>query len=146
MATTKRSFIGGYSLGAEADKYAAIQLLNPSGSGKVVQVDSVTISSATSSVVNLSSYGTALPNESATTKTNTFVGGTAPAADIYYDGADSEVGTEVGFVGLLENQPVTINFKRPITLSAAAGFAVVDKTVNTTLVATFEWREVDDGV
>ena len=141
-AVTSNSFayIFGGALSQTSGEYSHIQVLNPTGSGKVVFVDRCDIETQGDSVVRMAFHDTAL-----TTDLGAFLnklrGGSAATAHLRIQRNASALGTSFQAFALLAQTTYPLVLSPPIELAAGEGFIMQLTAANTAGFATFQIRE-----
>lgn len=141
-------FFGSASSSAVGAQYGAIQLLNPTGSGKVVYVAYILITpnSANAQTFRIGAYNTALTNNATTLASMSFGSGKSPVAQLRSETAAGQKLTTFGGEVLVAGNstliiPQQVHF--PWRLEPGTGLIVENATVNQPGLHTFGWIETD---
>ncbi len=137
------AFIGADYVGAGgAGNFSEIQLLNPSGSGKVVTLRGLSVGSGTAGLVQLSRCDSALATLVGNA-VNKNLGGSASSAQIRHrNNSASLAGTAVMLtVGVIAYQSAPWPLLEPLRLQAGEGVVVYATAGNNLGWATFEFLE-----
>ena len=139
---SQKAFCGQVYQAALAGQYSQVQLWNPAGSGANIIVESFSISSLSATSVNCSITNSALTTSIA--GLSKLSGGSAGIANRRSQNTASlPLNFALNTIGVTmpANGYIITNFKEPMVLLPGYGFTLQTATVNTDVMANFEWYE-----
>lgn len=137
-----KAFIGYGNAAATPTGNMLVQLYNPVGSGKVLFVPRIVVSSNTEMAIRLSSMAGALAAPDATwTPKSKLLGGGGSVASVLAKSNPGELGTPIHTEYLLAKQQKVILFTEPFAVPAGWGLMMVAASVNSDLPTNFEYYE-----
>lgn len=134
------AFIFGGWLDSTAGEYSHVQVMNPTGSGKVVFIDQYSIASAANSQVRTGFFDTELTTDLGAF-VNKLAGGSAASAHLRIQRDSSALGTSYQTVWLLQYSTFPFMLTPPVELAAGKGFILELTTANTAGICSFQIRE-----
>jgi hypothetical protein len=137
-----RCLVRGVNLGAVAGQFAAIQCMNPAGSGVVFYLDLVRISTgATPDLVAYGRHDTQLTTDGGLMFNKHFGGAASVVRVRSMHNAAQQITETHGVIQTLANaEPPPLELDPPYRLDEGRGFVVVGGVVNQVLRATFHGR------
>lgn len=135
-----QAFLAYVSQTAGAAVLPVVQLLNPVGSGKLVTVKAIRVSTPTAGNIAIGRYGTAMPAGPYDPQNKRFAGATSNAK-LYRDTPAALPGVVIESMSVGSGLVVPLVLQEPVILAAGEGITVGHSTVQTTILATFEFVE-----
>lgn len=126
---------------AGAGLYPFHGIYNPAGSGKVVMVNGITMSSTTAQAIYLE-YGAGDPGGSVNTPVNKNVGGVSSVAALGRQGSSGAApGNALVYVNVQANNTFDFKFSEPVVINPGYYVRAIGGTVATELGSTFQFYE-----
>lgn len=135
-----QAYAGSVAVAGAASKYSEAQLLNPSASGIVISVRSISAYTGTAAELSIRSHGTALTTD-ADSERNLYIGGAAATGELRSDNVAANSGTEIWRIYVPANSPTELVNREWALLAAGQGLVVSMLTANLKLDTFWQWRE-----
>lgn len=144
QAIAEKGFIGQASVAGAAGEYSLIQLWNAVGSGRIVAVSSVILSSPQSGTLLVQHNAQAIVASGATLP-SVYAGQPNSVSDLRTETTAGNVIGPATFLlstRIIADTPLRVKFDRPVVMGAGRGLVILHDIVGASLFATFQALEI----